>query len=181
MSSASTPHPDARRFVVVTGLPGAGKSTIAEPLAAALGVRHLSKDAIKEALFDVVGFGGWEFSKTLSRASDLAMVRIAQDLDGAVLDNFWHRDLAGELLAPLRGRTIEVYCRCSPDVAYERFRSRRRHPGHADDENPEDVSDLRVHEERYPLGSIGPVIEVNGEQPTDIATLVSMVRAAAQS
>jgi hypothetical protein len=172
------PKSGARPFVVVTGLPGAGKTTIAEPLAAALVVRHISKDAIEEALFDVVGFGGWEFSKTLSRASDLAMVRIAQDLDGAVLDNFWHPDLVGELLAPVHGRTIEVCCRCDPDVAYKRFRSRHRHPGHADDENPEDVSSFRAQGERFPLGSIGPVVEADGEHSSDIATLASMVRAA---
>jgi predicted kinase len=50
-------------FVVVSGLASAGKTTVAEPLANTLELRLISKDAIKEALFAVVGFGGWEFSR----------------------------------------------------------------------------------------------------------------------
>jgi hypothetical protein len=120
-------------FVVVSGLAASGKTTVAEPLAHALGVRLISKDAIKESLFDALGFGGWEWSKTLSRAADAPMVRIAQDLDGAVLDNFWYAETANELLAPVPRPIVEVFCRCRPNVAYERFRRRVRHPGHADD------------------------------------------------
>jgi hypothetical protein len=95
-------------FVIVSGLAASGKTTVAEPLAHALGVRLISKDAIKESLFDAVGFGGWEWSKTLSRAADAAMVRMAQDLDGAVLDNFWYAETANELLAPLPRPIAEV-------------------------------------------------------------------------
>jgi hypothetical protein len=165
-----------RTFVIVTGLAGAGKTTVGEPLAAALGVPYISKDRIKEALFDAVGYGGWALSKTLSHASDLAMVRIARDLDGAVLDNFWHPDIAADLLAPLSGRMIELYCRCRPAVAFERWSSRRRHPGHADDENRDDANTFAAYAERLPLATFGPVIEVDAEAPTDIAQLVSIVR-----
>jgi predicted kinase len=170
-----------RTFVVVTGLAGSGKTTVAEPLAAALGVRYVSKDAIKEALFDVVGYGGWQLSKTLSRAADIALVRIAQDLDGAVLDNFWDRETVEELLAPLVGRTVEVCCRCRPAVAFRRFTSRSRHPGHADRENREEVESFLAYAERLPIGTLGPVLWVDGEQHTDIGDLARRVRAAAQS
>jgi adenylate kinase family enzyme len=44
-----------RRVVIVSGAPGAGKSTMAGPLAGELGFPLLSKDVIKETLFDVVG------------------------------------------------------------------------------------------------------------------------------
>jgi predicted kinase len=44
-----------REVVVVSGAPGAGKSTLAVPLAHALGFPLLSKDVIKESLFDSVG------------------------------------------------------------------------------------------------------------------------------
>src|SRR3954451_11954199 len=135
-------HPDVTRhdsmtqpFVVLTGLPASGKSTIAQPLAQALGLEYISKDRIKEALFDALGYGGWERSKTLSRAADDAMMQVALDLDGAVLDNFWHPETVVDLLSPLQGPRIEVYCRCDPVVAFERFLRRQRHPGHADAEN----------------------------------------------
>ncbi|HEY4000566.1 MAG TPA: AAA family ATPase [Candidatus Xenobia bacterium] len=42
-------------IVIVSGAPGAGKTTLARPLAAALGFCLLSKDDVKETLFDAVG------------------------------------------------------------------------------------------------------------------------------
>jgi predicted kinase len=47
--------PPARRVVLVSGPPGAGKSTLAGPLAAELGFALLGKDRIKETLHEVLG------------------------------------------------------------------------------------------------------------------------------
>jgi 2-phosphoglycerate kinase len=44
-----------RRVVLVSGAPGAGKSTLAVPLAAELGFAPLRKDRIKETLHDALG------------------------------------------------------------------------------------------------------------------------------
>jgi hypothetical protein len=152
-------------FVVVSGLASAGKTTVAEPLANTLELRLISKDAIKEALFAAVGFGGWEFSKTLSRAADAAMVRVAQDLDGAVLDNFWYAETVLELL-----------------VAFERFRRRDRHPSYADEHR--DVEGTRAafvtRADKLPLRMLGPVVEVDTERPVDVAVLASRVAEAAR-
>lgn len=59
-------------LVVVSGLAASGKTSVAEPLARAFGLRLLSKDGIKESLFASLGYGGWEWSKSLSRAADAA-------------------------------------------------------------------------------------------------------------
>ena len=164
-------------FIVVSGLAASGKTTVAEPLARALDIPLISKDAIKEALFEAVGYGGLAWSKTLSRAADAAMVRIAQDLEGAVLDNFWYAETVEELLAPLPRPIVEVFCRCDPDVAYERFRGRVRHPGHADQERePDSVrAPFFSRAEKLPLRTLGAVIEVDTEHPVDIASLAKRV------
>jgi predicted kinase len=44
-----------RQVVFVSGAPGAGKSTLAAPLAAELGFPLVSKDRIKETLHDALG------------------------------------------------------------------------------------------------------------------------------
>lgn len=102
---------DLSFFVVVSGLAGSGKTTVATPLADALGVPLISKDAIKGALFDAVGVGDWQWSKTMSRAADAAMVEIASRLPSAVLDNYWYAETVERLLAPLGAPVVEVYCR----------------------------------------------------------------------
>jgi len=169
-------------FVVVSGLAASGKTTVAEPLAAALGIRSISKDVIKESLFDAVGFGGWAWSKTLSRAADAAMVRIAQDLDGAVLDGFWYVETVDDLLAPLPRPIVEVFCRCDPDVAYERWGRRDRHPGHADHERDADSirASFFARAHKLPLAMLGPVVEVDTERAVDMADLATRVAEAAR-
>ncbi len=42
--------------IIVTGIPAAGKSTMAAVLSERLKLPVISKDAIKELLFDTVGF-----------------------------------------------------------------------------------------------------------------------------
>jgi predicted kinase len=164
-------------YVVVTGLPASGKSALAEPLADALGIPWIAKDAIKEQLFESEGYGGWDRSKELSRAADAAMVVAARNVDAAVLDNFWHPESVAAMLAPLGGRRVEVCCRCPAETAYERFKRRQRHPGHADDENVTRLDDFIAYARFLPLG-LGPVVDVDTERGVDIRMVTERVRAA---
>jgi len=169
---------DRPPFVVVTGLAASGKTTVAVPLAGALRVPLVSKDAIKEALFEAVGIGDLQWSNILSRAADAALVEIAVALDAAVLDNYWHRETVERLLAPVQAPMVEVYCRVDPAVARLRFQARTRHPGHADDERDPEAVGLSFLASRFPLGMLGPVIEVDTESPVDVVALAAEVIAA---
>ena len=64
-------------MIIVSGAPGAGKSTLAGPLAAELGFPLLSKDVIKETLFDQLGHV----------ADDER--RSSQQLGGAAMELLW--------------------------------------------------------------------------------------------
>ena len=55
-----------RALVVVTGAVASGKTTVAVPLARALGLPLLAKDTVKEALFDSLGTGDPDWSKRLA-------------------------------------------------------------------------------------------------------------------
>jgi len=162
----------ARVFVVVTGLPGSGKSSVAAPLARTLDLPLLAKDTIKEALWDALGPGDRAWARTLGGAAATALVSLAQSSPGAVIDHFVHADTADQWAA-LPG-VVEVHCSCAISVARERYRTRRRHPCHFDAEMLRDDYERWIGDDagRPPLG---PRLEVDTTTPVDIAPIARWV------
>ena len=66
--------------ILVTGMPAAGKSTMAKALAEKWNLSVISKDAIKEVLFDHVGFGSRAEKVQLGIASMEIMYHMAEQL-----------------------------------------------------------------------------------------------------
>lgn len=162
-------------YVLVTGLPGSGKTTIAEPLAAALDLPLLARDTIKEALWDALGGGDLAWSRRLGAASAEAFWRLAAQARSAVLDNFFHRAFAHRLEA-LGGPLVEVHCACPPRLARERYVNRRRHPCHFDLTYGVDMFDEWVRHDAGPL-ALGPVLSVDTSGAVDVDAVARWVRA----
>src|SRR5579862_8060531 len=64
-------------LIIVTGLPAAGKTTLARELARLLRAPLIGKDMIKEPLLDVLGAGDGARSRQLSTASFAVQFAIA--------------------------------------------------------------------------------------------------------
>jgi predicted kinase len=168
--------------VVVSGIPGSGKTTLAVPLAQELGLPLFSKDTIKESLFDVLGTGDLEWSQSLGRASHVIMYRLAAFAPAAVLEShFWRGKAEPELEGLGRVRT-QVYCRCPVELAAERYRRRAsssdRHRGHLPEHQTEEVTRPWREAEPAPLDLPCTLVEVDTSRPVDIARLADAVRAA---
>lgn len=168
-----------RRIVLVSGAPGVGKTTLAIPLAAQLRFPLISKDEIKESLWDALEPPPEDraWSHRLGSAAMEVMWRLAAHAPQAVLEaNFRpHSSRECSRLAALDARIIEVYCHCSPGEAARRYEARAptRHATHVIREFP----DSFLAEFDRPMG-IGTVIEVDTEAPVDIGDIVTRVRAA---
>jgi predicted kinase len=162
-------------YVLVSGLPGSGKSTVATALGPALGWPVLAKDAIKESLWDSLGAGDREWSSRLGGAAQELLVQLAATATDAVLDTFVHREWK-DRIASLPGRVVEVHCACPPDVALARYGGRRRHPCHFDAGLARDAWDRWVRDDGAPL-AVGPVLSLDTTTPVDLAAVVAWVRA----
>jgi hypothetical protein len=83
----------AGSLVLVNGLPGAGKTTLATALAGAMRVPLVTKDGIKEALADLAPMVG---SRVLGAAAMELAWAVAAALPGPViLESWWFRLAAG--------------------------------------------------------------------------------------
>ena len=165
-------------FVVVAGIPGSGKTTLARPLARKLQLPLLSKDTIKEALFDVLGTGDLEWSQRLGRASHRIMYAVAAESQGAVLESHFWRGPSEPDLRGLAAPMIQVYCRCPPELAAERYRQRitsaDRHPGHLHEHQTEEVTRAWREAEPRPLDLDGVLIEVDTSKPFEADAVAAL-------
>lgn len=128
-----------RKFVVVTGLPGSGKSWLARRVAPLLGLRVIDKDDILEALFTSRGVGDSAWRRALSRESDAIFQSEANSSHGAILVSFWHLPGMSQdsgtptgWLSELSDVLVNLHCECRAELAAHRFAARKRHPGHLD-------------------------------------------------
>lgn len=127
--------------ILVTGIPAAGKSTMAEALAERLKLPVISKDAVKELLFDHVGFQSRAEKVKLGIASMEIMYYTAGQLMKAgqpfVLENnFEHSSEHGikVLLEKYQYPALTITLTGDYRVIYQRFLERDaspdRHRGH---------------------------------------------------
>lgn len=177
--------------VIVSGPPCTGKTTLGERIARELGFPFLSKDRIKELLFDTLGVGDRAWSRKLGAATMeilflLADTELAAGRSFVLEANFRPALANGQFRAMKEKypfRAIQVECHADTDVLLARFKARtdggNRHPGHIDHITyPEVVADLQN-------GSYGP-LEVADQllmlDTTDFATvdtpsLISAIKA----
>ena len=127
--------------ILVTGIPAAGKSTMAEVMAEKLKLPVISKDTIKELLFDNVGFQSRAEKVNLGIASMEIMYYVAGQLMKAgqpfiLENNFEYSSEHGikNLLEQYQYSALTVTLTGDYKVIYQRFLKREsspdRHRGH---------------------------------------------------
>jgi len=120
----------ASGVVLVNGLPGSGKTTLAVALAATLGAQLLSKDAVKEAIATIL-----EDPPMVGRLGAIAMETVWALASAipttVVIESWWFRPRdvrfaeagLGVVSAPW---AVEIWCDVPGDLARSRYETRDR-------------------------------------------------------
>lgn len=132
---------------IVSGPPGAGKTHLARQLAARLALPWYSRDTIKEALFDTLGWSDRSRSKDLGAASVAVLFSLLSDALGAgtscLTESNFRRTLSSpdfqRLLSTTGAGAVQIQCGTDGETLLNRFTARslstERHPCHCDDQN----------------------------------------------
>jgi predicted kinase len=191
----TSPSLDARgagvpSLIIITGLPGTGKTTLGRRLARDLTLPFLHKDGIKEILFDQLGWSDRAWSRTLGRATYALLyhfleIELAARRSLIVESNFHPEHATGEFQAFRERygfRPFQVLCKTDGQTLLARYAARtasgERHPGHVDAVVVEEIREQLVTGRADPLALDGPVWEVDTTDPAqmDYASLLAAIR-----
>jgi predicted kinase len=169
-------------LVVVAGPPASGKSTLAERLAEALELPLVTKDGIKETLFDSLGTGERDWSRQLGEASWQVLFHVVEAaLRGGsslvVEGNFEPAYAQAGFASMPPFRAVQVYCTAPPEIFVARYRERvdagERHPGHVDEDVQRELVDSLATGRWRPLELGGPLVEAgHDDDPSEIVARV---------
>ena len=167
-------------IILVTGLPGAGKTTLGQHLAHRYQLPFLYKDGIKETLYDALGEVSYEWNRHLGHASMRLLYHMVECLlvagQSAVVEANFDPQLATPVWLQLKQQyeftSVQIQCHAEGETLLRRFLARtqsgQRHPGHADDRYAEQhtATLLRGRTDHLAIG--GSIIELDTTDFTQV-------------
>ncbi len=153
------------RLVLVGGLPGTGKSTLARALGDALEATVLRSDEVRKELAGLpadapapAGYGEGIYSAAATAETYRELLSRAEIALGmgeiVVLDASWsdrtHRDLARAVAHRTHAEVVELRCEVDPAVAAERIRARAARGGDPSDATPAVAAAMAARADPWP-------------------------------
>lgn len=160
-------------IIIVTGRPAAGKSTLAKWLSQQLKLPLVSKDSIREELFDRLGWKDRKWAQELGKAGvDMMFYFARAELEvehSIIMDNSFYPPVSNPRFQALKeqyyAESIQIVCDSDRETLFQRFKSRadsgNRHLGHGDQDVLEELYANLANNSSQILEIGGSVIEVD--------------------
>ncbi|USN53230.1 MAG: ATP-binding protein [Candidatus Nomurabacteria bacterium] len=179
-------------LILITGLPGSGKTTLARKIVDEFHFPLIARDDIKEQLFDTLGWSDRAWSRKLGIASYsilyFTLEKMLQAGISCIVESNFRSENDNlkmqELQKRYGARIIQIICTADGKVLLQRFKDRaesgQRHPGHVDQTNYDEFSVELLNAQVDQLQVEGSVIEIDTTKPEEIdySSLFASVRSA---
>jgi predicted kinase len=166
--------------IIITGLPATGKTTLGKKIATELNLPFISKDEIKELLFDSLSYTDLDWSKKVGSASYDLLYYLTElflkSKQSLIIETNFNPKFANQKLADLKNKydfqPVQIRCFAEGQTLFERFKKRahsqERHPGHLDAENLDALQEVLLPGTIEALDIDGPLFDLD---TTDLTKL----------
>jgi predicted kinase len=180
-------------LIIISGPPGAGKTTLAHWISQELRLPLIYRDGLKETLFESLGWSDREWSRRLGRASYDLLHYVLETHIGfghsCIVESNFEAAFANTSFQQLRQKyafePFQIQCVADPDALMrrcnQRVRSGQRHPGHADElDYPESVPDLpkeqQIVQGKIDIGGAYVVLDTTDLEAVDHRELLQAIK-----
>ncbi|MCX6726963.1 MAG: AAA family ATPase [Candidatus Shapirobacteria bacterium] len=155
-------------LIVISGPSCSGKSTLAKKISDKFQLPLITKDSIKELIFDNMGWSDREWSRKVGGTSNKLLVYFLDSMliskNPIIIESNFKSEFDTkpilEKLSKFGYFPLQIMCQCDGQVLFERFKKRsesaERHPGHNDSKNYDEFKETLLKGKLEPL-------EIGGE------------------
>lgn len=138
-------------LIVIAGHPGSGKTSIAKQLSDHYRIPYVSKDALKERMFDGLGSKDKEWSLQVSGVAHRIMDDMASQIlksgNSVIVESNFKADIDSGRFAKLADTyhvpCVQILCKADGKILFERWNNRinqgERHEGHVEEISLEQI------------------------------------------